>query len=92
MKAEKIEVLRLTRARIAQGSNCFICYGLQKVAFLHPRLRPAALQLEEYISAVLKPYTVLEAWQANSPDVKGGRARADRLAWIDWMIADLEKP
>jgi hypothetical protein len=50
----------------------------------------AALEVVEYIQAMLDPYATLGMWQrAQGMNTELRDPKADRLAWIDWMIARL---
>ncbi len=98
MRKQKIEALRIARTLIKNHKEGFICHALHKVAH-DPRLKPAALSLEKYITRALGRHGHLGGWvKHNRPRLKGEYwsdtpfGRKARIQWIDWMIADLQKP
>lgn len=86
----KIRVLRAARHRIATGRNTLICLALQEAGRQREFSEAAALEVIEYVQSLLAPHTTLGQWQRAQGMNTGLRnPKADRLAWIDWMIARL---
>jgi len=90
---QKIEVLRDVRALIKAKNFQFICYALQFMAIKQPRLRRAAIDLQQYVRNALDPYDTLFNWANANVDMhwKDWDGVAARLQWIDWMINQLEE-
>jgi hypothetical protein len=89
----KIKALKQARKLIADRSEEFICYALGSVRAAHPKLTEAANDLQVYIMRELGYFSTLDSWQwANLPDGRHSpyQRRADRIAWIDWMIEQLQ--
>lgn len=84
--------LRRARELIATGKADMICLALKAVAADDPALDRAAIRLRGYISDALGGFATLGGWQlAHGICRKSfGATRADRLAWIDWMLAGPE--
>ncbi|WP_287027717.1 hypothetical protein [Herbaspirillum sp.] len=86
--------LQLVRDGIANNREAYICHALEYgIAPAHPELKPACFRLLGYITAAfgIEPGNEgfeLRDWQKQNG--LGGRdwdqQRADRLAWIDWML------
>ncbi|WP_284076343.1 hypothetical protein [Herbaspirillum aquaticum] len=86
--------LELARDAIANRRDAYICHALEYgIAPVHPELKPACFRLLRYITAAfgIEPGNEgfeLRDWQKQNG--LGGRdwdqQRADRLAWIDWML------
>lgn len=90
---EKIEVLRMVRKLIAQRTFTFICHALTHVMQTSPKLCTAAVVLKLYVRNALHPNDTLFDW-ANATtcmDWQDWDGVAARLAWIDWMINQLEE-
>lgn len=97
---QKVEALKAARRMIEEKRHSYICNALdQEVADGSAHLSIAAAELCAYMHASLggprgfyKFDPTLENWQTDNG--LGSRAsaqtRADRLAWIDWMILCLE--
>ncbi|ARL90977.1 hypothetical protein [Burkholderia pseudomallei] len=85
---EKREALKLARERIAEHRDCFICRALDWVEESRPELGAACTSLKCYIGRCLRPWNSLGGWQEkNGLGFRAGdQRRADRLAWIDWML------
>ncbi|AFN39102.1 hypothetical protein G167_gp52 [Burkholderia phage BcepMigl] len=86
---EKREALMLARERIAGRKNQFICHALDFISMRHPHLEPACVSLKKYIGKQLgSPTWALGTWhEFNGFGDRGdAQRRADRLAWIDWML------
>jgi len=79
--------LELAREIIAMGKNQFVCNALLEVSYADVTLTNATCALEDYIGRALQGFT-LEEWQEESGfGVRDAdQKRADRLAWIDWML------
>ncbi len=92
MKAKKIQVLRMARDLIADGERSYLCHALGAVAGRNVRLKETAWRLIEHVMRELEGHGTLENWQKAHRGMPTDyrRSRRDRLAWIDWMIADLE--
>lgn len=85
------EALRRARKLIASGRQQFICHALDSIRFhteVH-KVERACVELKYEIAAYLGKYYSLEAWLRHNR-FSGRDARADRLAWIDWMLAQDE--
>ncbi len=90
IKDDKIKALKLARIQIEEG-GIFICWALTSIANYNPELRRATLALKCYIAEQLAPCNSLGQWQAEH-DLFTGAPKVSRLAWIDWMIKQLEEP
>ena len=89
----KIAVLRAARKRIVQDLNSMVCLALTDACDSNARLSLlATTELITYVQNSISSHTTLGAWQrANGVKMPGLRdLKADRLAWIDWMIACIE--
>jgi hypothetical protein len=84
----KSEALRRVRYLIKTGKMTFICHALDDVAMVSNSLRHACGQLKCYVQESLAPYDNLQDWQHKNwwGDRDADQRRADRLAWIDWML------
>ena len=93
----KVKALKKARHLISNLDEDYICFALDTVAGKNPALAQAIIDLKCYINYQLSPTDTLLGWQHNN-DVdfivfRNIRAdRADRIAWIDWMINELETP
>ncbi|KGS75412.1 hypothetical protein X947_5377 [Burkholderia pseudomallei MSHR7334] len=95
---EKRAVLKLAREKIEDGSADFICNALNSAATFNPHLSFAAEEICSYISKKLgvtryPDWTpTLDEWQIYNGFGDRGREqrRLDRLAWIDWMLNDMQ--
>lgn len=91
---EKRKALTLAHERIANGLDNYICFALNAVARKHPSLETACEELKSYIARSLRLGTPgaaasLHHWQEHRGIYHMGlQIRADRLAWIDWMLGD----
>lgn len=88
------EALRRARELIDSERKEYICFALDVVR-VHSKsdaLQTACRELKVEIAAYLGPTLSLGWWQArNLPSRKRPRdTRVDRLAWIDWMLAQDE--
>ncbi|MCG0577269.1 hypothetical protein L6Q82_04870 [Burkholderia cenocepacia] len=90
---EKREALLAARVRIEKKWDTFICNALRSVGDHNPRLMPAADELRKFVNAQVtlprqRTAATLGKWQRRNGH--GFRTmwqqRADRLAWIDWML------
>ncbi|WP_195724668.1 hypothetical protein [Herbaspirillum sp. CAH-3] len=86
--------LELARERIRSGLNYYICPALSFVAYAHPELSEGVMRLCSYIKEALGGRRsdgctpTLEGWRYDNcmPEQLHEKDRADRLAWIDWML------
>ncbi|MDN7537061.1 hypothetical protein [Burkholderia cenocepacia] len=80
--------LRQARRLIALKKQQFICHALEDVAAVDGRLDAAVNDLKRYILTKLRPHAALGCWQEAHGYGKRSdeQRRADRLAWIDWML------
>ena len=92
--SQMAKALRLARPMIESGREKYICCALAIVPSRYPLLEAAAVRVQRWIGATLGPYVAYEQLVCEtilgycpSPE----RARLGRLAWIDWMISELEK-
>lgn len=96
LTTEEREVLKLAREKIEDGSIHHICNALLNTTLMKPSLHPAAVRLCLYISEQLR-YSglipALEKWQIYNGFGDRGReqVRLDRLAWIDWMLNEMQE-
>jgi len=90
----KIRALKKARGRIATSRDDFICTALMGVSETTPACRAACDYLQRYIKQSLQGYSVLEAWvsqyKPNLSTYAYLNPKESRLAWIDWMINQLE--
>ncbi|WP_322037962.1 hypothetical protein [Burkholderia cenocepacia] len=87
-KKERRALLR-ARDLIANDKEHMICLALVAVAQADPALDRAAYRLRVYISDALGDFTTLGGWQYfHGIHRSEAQRRADRLAWIDWMLAE----
>lgn len=94
--ALKIAILTRVRHTIDRGSARGICYALILDGCERrttPAYRAARNQLLQYVKEALVGFAWLDSWQVNNGCGKRSETeiRHDRLAWIDWMIADYQK-
>ena len=94
---QKIEALERARRHIAFESEYFICLALERVSKLNLNLADACFELRDYIERQLGRHVTLDEWMvANNIATKSeiyndpSKIRYTRLAWIDWMIYQLE--
>jgi hypothetical protein len=81
-------MLRRARASIEAEQEWYICAALVNLA-TGPNEMKAALRLKKYIWASLNVLPVtLEAWQGQNGywNRTCTQLRADRVAWITWML------
>ncbi|MCW3543080.1 hypothetical protein [Burkholderia cenocepacia] len=85
---EKREALKHARERIAANKNQFICHALDWIKEYRPELGAACVSLKRYIARQLRPVNSLGQWQElhGFGHRSDAQRRADRLAWIDWML------
>ena len=86
----KSEALRRVRHLIKTNQETFICFALERVGLDSPTLAYACEKLRLYVVQSLSPYDVLQTWQERNDlgDRGADQRRADRLAWIDWMLEE----
>lgn len=100
----KIQGLTYARRKIEQGVSTYICYALGSYYASQIRLgenagQTAYLQLVEHIQEEIAPYTYYQNWLSSQSsdyhllDKVGCRraAKEGRLAWIDYMLNQLQK-
>jgi hypothetical protein len=85
------ELLIAARTLIACGENNYICTALWTIDMRNGN--HDSERLVQYVHEQLSPWTTLTSWQRNNGIVVANdeesfreNARADRLAWIDWML------
>ncbi|ACR15026.1 hypothetical protein BcepIL02_gp33 [Burkholderia phage BcepIL02] len=84
---KKREALKLARELIESGEEGYVCLALKSVARSRPDLRASVASLRRYIMRKLRPYAFLGGWQRKQGIWRyDEQQRADRLAWIDWML------
>ncbi|WP_105132653.1 hypothetical protein [Burkholderia sp. BE12] len=92
----KNERRALIRARdlIEIGKQDMICLALNAVAVDDPALDRAAERMRFYIHTALDGFATLGGWQLarGIGRSKFDAMRADRLAWIDWMLGEGDGP
>lgn len=84
------------KAKIQRREVSYVCIALRGVGNADPSRRAATTYLRQYISKQLGQHAFLEGWQDSRRSAKLRnrgfvQARLDRLAWIDWMIANLKE-
>ncbi|MDR9839417.1 hypothetical protein [Herbaspirillum huttiense] len=78
--------LELAREKIASEQAAVVCYALKLASEEYPDLRQAVERLQDYIGVALEGGgSTLTRWQLENGFYRGN-VRADRLAWIDWML------
>lgn len=92
----KIDILNRVRKSIQNNTTRGICYALILDGCdgrRTPAYRAAGRQLQQYIETALEGRAWLDTWQMTNGFSNRSRRqiRQDRLAWIDWMIADYQK-
>ena len=91
LNADERDLLHEARALIERGEIKVICRALYHAEFVGPHTggrRDALHRLTAYISNALgSPLETLRGWQIRR-GMTGRDTRADRLAWIDWMIEE----
>lgn len=88
------QTLRAARILIVAKREKFICIALQEVGCRDIKLAPSVRHLRNYITKRLGRSTTLEDWQNNRSALRyrhPAHILKDRLAWIDWMIANLKE-
>lgn len=90
-------VLLSAKAKIKRGDEHFVCLALSRSMRSDPSRIAAVEYLRSYIGRVLGEHAYLDGWQRNgckplkNVDRTYAQRRLDRLAWIDWMIANLKE-
>ena len=101
---KKIKALQEARVYISSRKERYICNALARVVDKEPSLKITVILLKKYIQEQLDGYISLENWLFHKRKVypKGishletyssvftGILQATRLAWIDWMIEQLQ--
>lgn len=88
---EKREALLLARDKIAQHKIPYICWALEAVEMGRPDLTRVCQQLKMYISKMIFPSDSLANWQERRGMRRSvQQIRADRIAWIDWMLDEMD--
>jgi hypothetical protein len=92
----KRKVLKRVRVLIHSGRKKFICHAIEEVqaAATSAATDKACRELRRYVRASLDGHSTLSCWQRGngiSSRYTTEQLRADRLAWIDWML-DEPKP
>jgi hypothetical protein len=87
---QKIEVLKALRESCTYFYG--LCAGLNIIRYRNPLLWRATIDLRNYVMDALAPAITLEEWQQKR-GIHHTRLQLyeDRLAWIDWMIAQLQE-
>ena len=86
--------LRLARPLIEYRVEEFLCHALDYVGRRHPTLKNASAEAQRWVRGMIAPYFTYNSWVHILTDGVGlteDEARLGRLAWIDWMISELEK-
>ena len=84
--------LRLARPMIESGQERFICRALYIISRQYPLLRSAIAWAKVWIADMLYPHGAYESWAWDIGHYPtSDEARLARLAWIDWMVEELEK-
>ena len=93
MHLQMAKALRLVRPMIEQRRWTYICWALGTVCEDNPSLIHAVCRTRAWIYAQLRGYSIYEDWARSTVGhcPTKDEARRARLAWIDWMISDLEK-
>lgn len=80
--------LELAREKIARATSGAVCIALWAVEKDVPDLARAVNRLETYIQNSLAPNCMLTTWHGDNGFYgrSAEQRRADRLAWIDWML------
>jgi hypothetical protein len=96
----KIRILRQARELIESGEENFVCLAIEYAAKRLERISAGA-ELVAWVESMLGDSGTLSGWiRSNRPelwfsatcDERIRLLRVTRLAWIDWMISELEKP
>lgn len=92
----KIRLLRQARKLIESRSNFGLCSAIQTARsndYQNCTVIKASSELLAYIQEVLESEAYLGSWQLSKGFYgrNNEQQRLDRLAWIDWMIADYQK-
>lgn len=81
------KVLKLARKQLFSGESYFVCLAISEAGIALDNYAAAA-RLRRYVRRMLGSAPMLESWQARRG--MGPRSseqlRADRIAWIDWML------
>jgi len=91
-----ITALRFASTRIDWCENNYICSALHAVSEDYPDMSEEVQYLKTWVQKMLGSCGTLESWLRESrihlnPIDHPEKLRVTRLAWIDWMIAELEK-
>jgi hypothetical protein len=96
----KIRILRRARELIESEQEIFICLAIECAAKRLERISDGE-GLVVWVESMLGGSGTLsdwirrnhqELWESAKCDERIRLLRATRLAWIDWMISELEKP
>ena len=88
----KIKLLKAARQKIKSGKHRFICAALRNVN--DGEDSPECDYLITWIKEMLGSSYTLDSWllqEHGIPYSYSRKYRQTRLAWIDWMIKELEK-
>lgn len=94
-REDAIEVLRLARETISSGRKTFICNALLDIR--DESLQNAADAVKGWVIRQLDGEVAYQLWvKRKCPHIDISEplnplAREGRIAWIDWMIAELQK-
>lgn len=99
-----IKLLRLIREQIAGGGTVYVCIAADEVAVYHKGFKEARNYVQHWVDSMLgKDNATLEHWLINDNhvvrgkglnghwDINNPKSRTTRLAWVDWMIAEVER-
>lgn len=86
-RAVIVKLLNRVRRRILRNSDLHICDSLFR-GLRNARERTSAIYIIKWVTAMLGPYASLRAWR-EMRGFDGDESRA-RLAWISWMILQIE--
>jgi len=80
--------LEYARERIAKGGDYYICNRLDQAAENAICSCAESERIQAHIQKLLEYRSTLYSWQilVGFPDRGADQRRADRLAWIDWML------
>ena len=88
----KIELLKAARELIQSGEQRVICLALYSVGKSEGVTE--YLYLRRWVEEMLGTYNTLDSWlfrEHGMPLNNSKKLKEPRLAWIDWMIKELEK-
>ena len=98
-KPKAVVLLRTVRHSIATRKQNLICFALERAEY-ESKGNGQSYYLKQWVELMLAPSSTYGGWiRSKHPHLATGltpeqftdKAREARLAWIDWMIGEIQK-